>query len=46
VNLATPPKPSTLVGIALAIAATACFACLDTTTRFVTIAGVPMIMAL
>ena len=45
-NLAAPPKTSTLVGIALAIAATACFACLDTTTRFVTIAGVPMIMAL
>ena len=38
--------PKILVGIALAIAATACFACLDTATRFVTLAGVPMIMAL
>ena len=41
-----PATPKTLVGIALAIAATACFACLDTATRFVTVAGVPMIMAL
>ncbi|HYW56796.1 MAG TPA: DMT family transporter [Polaromonas sp.] len=39
------PKPSALAGIALVIAAVACFAVLDTTTKFVS-AGVPLLMAL
>jgi drug/metabolite transporter (DMT)-like permease len=39
------PKPSALAGIALVIAAVACFAALDTTTKFVS-ASVPLLMAL
>lgn len=38
-------KPSALAGIALVIAAVACFATLDTTTKFVS-ASVPLLMAL
>jgi drug/metabolite transporter (DMT)-like permease len=38
-------SPSALAGIALVIAAVACFATLDTTTKFVS-AGVPLLMAL
>ncbi|MDP1740540.1 MAG: DMT family transporter [Polaromonas sp.] len=38
-------SPSVLAGIALVIAAVACFAVLDTTTKFVS-AGVPILMAL
>lgn len=39
------PKPNALAGIALVVAASACFAALDTTTKFVT-ASVPLLMAL
>jgi drug/metabolite transporter (DMT)-like permease len=39
------PVPSALAGIALALAAVACFALLDTTTKFVS-ASVPLLMAL
>ncbi|HSV80620.1 MAG TPA: DMT family transporter [Ramlibacter sp.] len=38
-------RPNALAGIALLIGATACFATLDTTTKFVT-ASVPLLMAL
>lgn len=38
-------RPHALAGIALVIAATACFATLDTTTKYVT-ASVPLLMAL
>ena len=37
--------PNTLAGIALLVAAVACFAVLDTTTKIVTL-SVPMLMAL
>lgn len=39
------PRPSALAGIGLVIVAAACFATLDTTTRFVS-ASVPLLMAL
>lgn len=39
------PAPNALAGIALVIAASACFAALDTTTKYVS-AGVPLLMAL
>ncbi len=38
-------QPNALVGIAMAVASTACFAALDTTTKWVS-AGVPLLMAL
>ena len=39
------PAPNALAGIGLVIAASACFAALDTTTKYVS-AGVPLLMAL
>jgi drug/metabolite transporter (DMT)-like permease len=45
-SLALPAhRPHALAGIALVIAASACFAALDTTTKYVT-AWVPLLMAL
>ncbi len=41
----TPRPQNALAGIALVIAAVACFATLDTTTKFIT-TGVPLLMAL
>ena len=41
----TPRPQNALVGIGLVIAAVACFATLDTTTKFIT-TGVPLLMAL
>jgi drug/metabolite transporter (DMT)-like permease len=40
------PAPSAAWGIALVIAAVACFATLDTTTKLISIGGVPLLMAL
>jgi drug/metabolite transporter (DMT)-like permease len=43
--VSAPNGHSALAGIALAVAAVACFATLDTTTKYVT-TGVPVLMAL
>lgn len=44
-SAAHPPPPSTLVGIALTVAAVGCFAALDTTTKVAT-STVPLLLAL
>ena len=44
-GLSAPRSRNVLAGIALAITATACFAALDTTTKFIS-ASVPLLMAL